>query len=282
MVIWQNLLIMNAKDQVMQSTISIFLLCLFIAFSCDSPSVKEVTIPTEENKKAAPMIQPIDSMYLTKAFVTGDFDPAIHAMFSKIDAKYADREDMYMLTEAYVAFIKMYEAALLDGVNLQIRSAARNFTYQKGIWERKWTGVTVLSDGVKANEINDPKDRALKILLYSSMPGTSRHHWGTDIDLNNFSNSYFETGEGLKLYTWLNDHAADFGFCQPYISKSAGRTGYEEEKWHWSYVPISMPLIHFYRDHVRLDDILGFKGSETAMAIDVIKNYVLGVNTNCL
>ncbi|NJK84501.1 MAG: M15 family metallopeptidase [Saprospiraceae bacterium] len=47
----------------------------------------------------------------------------------------------------------------------------------------------------------NPQERALKILKYSSMPGTSRHHWGTDIDLNSFSNSYFEQGEGKKYMT---------------------------------------------------------------------------------
>ena len=32
------------------------------------------------------------------------------------------------------------------------------------------------------------------------MPSTSRHHWGTDLDLNNLNNSYFTSGKGKKIY----------------------------------------------------------------------------------
>ena len=43
-----------------------------------------------------------------------------------------------------------------------------------------------------------------EIMKYSSMPSTSRHHWGTDIDLNSLENSYFEKGEGKKYSIgWL-------------------------------------------------------------------------------
>jgi LAS superfamily LD-carboxypeptidase LdcB len=109
------------------------------------------------------------------------------------------------------------------------------------------------------------------------MPGTSRHHWGTDIDLNNLNNEYFESGEGLKIYQWLTAHAHRFGFCQPYTSKTGGRTGYEEEKWHWSYTPLSIPLLEEYKKTITLSDLTGFMGSGAAVKLDVIKNYVDGV-----
>src|SRR5690625_6663701 len=66
----------------------------------------------------------------------------------------------------------------------QIRSATRNFEYQKSIWERKWNGESPIENGeILPETTSDPVERALKILRYSSMPGSSRHHWGTDIDL---------------------------------------------------------------------------------------------------
>ncbi len=69
------------------------------------------------------------------------------------------------------------------------------------------------------------------------MPGTSRHHWGTDFDLNNLTNSYFSRGEGKVIYAWLKKNAGKYGFCQPY---TAGREeGYNEERWHWSYIPLA-------------------------------------------
>ncbi len=218
---------------------------------------------------------------LSEVYVMGQFEPKDHPDFVLIPIKYADREGMWMHRVAFDAFVNMYDAAQKEGIKLVIRSAARNFDHQKSIWERKWNGQTTLEDNTKATEIADPVSRALKILLYSSMPGTSRHHWGTDIDLNSFSNAYFEDGDGKKLLDWLNLNASKYGFCRPYTDKSMGRTGYEEERWHWSYKPISEPLTRFYLVNITLDMINGFAGSETAQDIDVINNYVKGIGELC-
>lgn len=114
------------------------------------------------------------------------------------------------------------------------------------------------------------------------MPGTSRHHWGTDVDFNNFNNNWFEKGEGLKLFTWLENHAHEYGFCRPYTAKDTERPqGYNEEKWHWSYTPISNELTALAEAHLTDSMIKGFKGSEVAPALEVVKNYVLGINHGC-
>lgn len=215
-------------------------------------------------------------------YLMGKFEPAEHKDFSLINIKYADREGMYMRTEAYEDFIKMYEAALTENIPLQIRSAARNFDYQKGIWERKWNGETKIENGKDASvAYPDHEERARMILLYSSMPGTSRHHWGTDIDLNSFDNDWFKTGDGGKLYAWMLKNAAEFGFCQPYSDKKEGRTGYEEERWHWTYLPISKPLTYQASQELTNEMISGFLGSETAPKVDMVSNYVLGINSQC-
>lgn len=217
-------------------------------------------------------------------YICGRFVPAQHPGFVQIDSIHADRPGMYLRKDAYTAFISMYEAAKADGIQLQIRSATRNFDYQKGIWERKWTGETKLENNIDASvAYPDSTERALAILRYSSMPGTSRHHWGTDIDLNAFTNAWFESGEGLKIYTWLSINASRFGFCQPYTPKGPDRpTGYEEEKWHWSYTPISSRLTSFARQELKNDKITGFHGSSVAAKIDVVGNYVLGINELCV
>ena len=111
------------------------------------------------------------------------------------------------------------------------------------------------------------------------MPGTSRHHWGTDIDLNSMDPKYFETDAGKKIYDWLCANAANFGFGQPYCAKGDLRkTGYEEEKWHWSYLPISKQCITAWKSKVSYANIAGFSGSETAEKLNVIEDYVLGIN----
>src|SRR5690606_39172936 len=149
----------------------------------------------------------------------------------------------------------------------------RNFQAQKKIWEDKWSGTRRIESGENLAETTpDPTERARKILRYSSMPGSSRHHWGTDIDINNFENDWFTSGEGLKLYNWMKANAGTYGFCQPY---SAGRPyGYLEERWHWSYMPVSAPLTAFAREHLKNEMIDGFLGSETAVSIDIVSRYV--------
>jgi LAS superfamily LD-carboxypeptidase LdcB len=114
------------------------------------------------------------------------------------------------------------------------------------------------------------------------MPGTSRHHWGTDIDLNSLNNKYFSTGEGKEIYTWLTENASDYGFCQTYTLKDPTRpTGYEEEKWHWSYLPLARPFLDQYAQKVGYDDLKGFLGWETAKILRVIEDYVQSINMNC-
>lgn len=239
----------------------------------DTAAMVKDTIPTETIEDTIAI--PLDLQY-----IMGRFDPSKHPDFILIEPQYAEKEGMYLRKDTYQAFIEMYNHALKDGVKFQIKSATRNFYAQKGIWEAKWSGARLIEGGENISVTTpDPKERALKILRYSSMPGSSRHHWGTDIDLNNLENDWFAAGEGLKMYTWLKEHAAEHGFCQPY---SAGRPyGYFEERWHWSYTPVSAKLTAFARTHLKNEMIDGFLGSESAPMIDIVKHYVLGINEDC-
>lgn len=114
------------------------------------------------------------------------------------------------------------------------------------------------------------------------MPGTSRHHWGTDIDINSVNNSYFNSSKGIKVYNWLVDNAANYGFCQTYTPKGESReNGYEEEKWHWSYMPLAKDYMELFKNEVTYSDLKGFAGDETAEKLKVIENYVMSINKDC-
>lgn len=220
----------------------------------------------------------VKAQQVDKNYLLGKFDPATHPQFVKLSDEHTrgSARGAYLRKETYEAFVKMSEAALKDSVKLVIISATRNFDSQKRIWENKWNGK-VQVEGKDLTTVGDAKERARLILLYSSMPSTSRHHWGTDMDLNNLNNKFFDSGEGLKIYTWLKAHGAEYGFCQPYTTKEGGRTGYEEERWHWSYLPLSGGFLNQYKQEVSYKDITGFEGSEVAKPMGVIKNYVEGV-----
>lgn len=226
---------------------------------------------------------PMDT--IDKKYLLGQFDPNKDSNFVGMDPIHCggSARNQKLHKETYAAFIRMYDSAKTDGVTLTIKSATRNFYYQRRIWEAKWTGARKVGGQDLSVTVPDPEARARQILRYSSMPGTSRHHWGTDFDLNAFKNSYFESGKGLKEFQWLEAHAASFGFCRPYTAKGEGRqTGYEEEKWHWSYMPLSQKYQESYRALVTKEDIKDFKGAEAAQAFDAIEEYVFGIDPACL
>ena len=244
--------------------------------SIEKESIKMETSIEKEN------IVAFDST-ITIDYLMGKFDPKEHDDFIKVAQKYASRADFLLREDTYTAFQKMFEAAKKEGIHLKIISATRPFAHQKRIWEAKWNGDRKVDGQDISKTIKNPTQRALKILEYSSMPGTSRHHWGTDIDINALTNDYFEKGKGLKEYEWLSKNAQKFGFCQPYSPKGKDRPdGYNEEKWHWSFLPVAKKLTDQYKLRVEDESISGFDGSETASEIKVIEKYVLGINTECL
>ena len=260
----------------------------FFTFACnDSPPSKAETVPTKiaVAKSTTPLPPPIElDTSISMDFLMGKFDPTKDPNFILIEKKYASKGGMRLQKETYDAFKKMHAAAKQDGVKLVIKSATRNFFSQKNIWEAKWVGKRKTT-GVKdiKKEFPNPKDRALKILEFSSMPSTSRHHWGTDIDVNNFTNKYFESGIGKKEYDWLKNNAHKFGFYQAYTKKDADRPyGYNEEKWHWSYLPLSKKYIDQMKLRMKDEMVEGFLGANTATEIGIVEKYILGINKECL
>lgn len=225
--------------------------------------------------------QVTDSMSIKK-YLLGKFNPKDDTLFAVIPAKYSGKSDVqYYRKEALQAFVAMADSAAKQGITLKIVSATRNFYAQKSIWEAKWNGTRADWKDVKTKYPN-PLDRAKAILRYSSMPSTSRHHWGTDIDINSVEPAYFNQPKGKAEYEWLVKNAPSFGFCQPYTVKNAKRpNGYEEEKWHWSYSPIAKKYTNQYPKLIIYPDINDFEGSTLAQQLNVIEHYVLGVNGEC-
>ncbi len=207
-----------------------------------------------------------------KDFLMGRFNPKTHPDFVKVDKEYHTKSEMYLLKETLEAFIKMRESAKLDGISLTIVSGTRNFDAQKRIWEKKY-------EKNKNKGLSDIEN-IKKIMVWSSMPSTSRHHWGTDIDINGFD-EYFDgvNPKANKEYEWLKENASKFGFCQTYTEKKEGGrlTGYNEEKWHWSYMPIAKQLLEDYSKLIDYTDIKGFSASEFSQELNIIEKYVFGI-----
>lgn len=250
----------------MKSFIATFFI-VFIILSCKEKLKKIETAEVVTIHKDTITTIEKPQLNITKTLVLGKFNYKTDSTFTKVSIEHSTKV-LYLNTEVYTAFLKMHKAAKTEGIDLTILSGTRNFNEQKTIWERKWK---------KYNNLK-PLERAKKILEYSSMPSTSRHHWGTDLDLNSLSNSYFSSGKGKAIYNWLNENANDFGFYQVYTNKANGRTGYNLEKWHWSYLPLASQYLDFYNSNIKVEDINGFEGADLSEHLYIIESYVNGVS----
>jgi len=218
-------------------------------------------------------------------YVTGRFDPSTHKDFINLKKSGIPcSENIYLrkeTVEAWKLLLNDFKKEFPE-IKIQIQSATRNFYSQKKIWDEKYNGIRKVPGAGNLTGIKDPLSRSLKILEYSSMPGTSRHHWGTDFDINTLNNIYYSKDEGKIIYQWLNKNASKYGFAQPYTEGRA--EGYKEEKWHWSYIPLSKQFLKEWNDVYQKDASEFskpgiFAGSDKAGYLAPL--YVNSINPDC-
>ncbi len=180
-------------------------------------------------------------MALTNEQLTGQNQSHIHMLSTRIG----------LHRNALDAWHKMQAAALIDGFELSIASGFRDFDRQLAIWNRKCNGQLAVknidNESVNISHLTE-FEKVKAILLYSALPGASRHHWGTDIDvyapnllpkgaaLQLEPWEYHQGGYFFELANWLKQHALSFGFGFPYDKY---RKGVAPEPWHLSYLPIA-------------------------------------------
>jgi len=164
-------------------------------------------------------------------------------------ATLADGSKLHL--DACSAWQAMQKAAYKDGIALAIASSYRDFYRQQLIWNKKMAGelkVKDLDNNVVPLSGLSELEQIKAILLFSALPATSRHHWGTEIDV--FAPNllpqesklqlepweYEKDGPLYPLLTWLKTHASQFDFYFPYDQY---RSGVAAEPWHISYAPIA-------------------------------------------
>ena len=157
--------------------------------------------------------------------------------------------------EVAAAFTALRDDARRAGFELAIASGFRSYHRQLAIWNAKATGARAVHDD--AGRVLDlarltPTRRLHAMLRFSAIPGTSRHLWGTDLDV--YDAAALPTGYALQLsprevaaggmfdplHRWLDQRmAADrsHGFFRPY-HRDCG--GVAPERWHLSYAPLAV------------------------------------------
>ncbi len=153
--------------------------------------------------------------------------------------------------DAAGAFLALQQAAARDGFALTALSTFRDFDRQLRIWNEKFRGGRPLLDREsRPLDLSQMSDEAIvrAILRWSALPGASRHHWGTEIDVIDrcalpagtsarlLPADFAPTGPFSRLDAWLEEHAGRFGFFRPY---DCDRGGVQPEPWHLSYAPIA-------------------------------------------
>jgi LAS superfamily LD-carboxypeptidase LdcB len=174
------------------------------------------------------------------------------------------------LHEAALVQVRVMTQAALDaGIELAVVSGFRDFERQTLIWNSKFRGERVLLDrsGVPIDgaALSD-FERIDAILLWSALPGASRHHWGTDIDVIDrlailpeqrprlTREEFGENGPFALLNEWLDRNMSRYGFFRPY---STDRGGVQPEPWHLSYAPIAVPALNAFSLDVLFEAISG-------------------------
>jgi LAS superfamily LD-carboxypeptidase LdcB len=155
---------------------------------------------------------------------------------------------------AAAAFQGLAEAAGQAGFELAIASAHRDFERQRWIWNAKASGQRPVLDAYgEPLDIDSFTERqwVFAILRWSALPGASRHHWGSDLDIYDAATvspdyqvqlSLDETTVGgvfADLHLWLDariDAGEAFGFYRPY---QLDHGGVAPEPWHLSFAPES-------------------------------------------
>jgi len=152
-------------------------------------------------------------------------------------------------------FVALRDAAALAGFDLVPVSSFRDFGRQRAIWNAKFRGERPALDraGRRVEILTlDAGARVETILLWSALPGASRHHWGSDVDVADGKamasgyapklelDEYRRGGPFAALSSWLGANMRRFGFYRPYTRR--GR-GVQPEPWHLSYAPVAKPAL---------------------------------------
>ena len=195
------------------------------------------------------------------------------------------------------SFLAMRDAAARDGIDLQAVSSFRDFERQLLLWNRKWRGERPLHarDGTVLEHAQLSEAELVDaILAWSAIPGGSRHHWGSDVDVVDAAAmppgyqvqllpaEYAADGIFARLTGWLDRNMAGFGFFRPFGSD---RGGAGIEPWHLSYAPVACEAMEalsltVLRDALLHADMLG-KQAVLDRLPEIYTRFILAVDPPC-
>jgi LAS superfamily LD-carboxypeptidase LdcB len=190
--------------------------------------------------------------------------------------------DQYAQRTVMENFWKLKEKAAQDGWHLILVSGYRSFNHQRHIWNH-FDALYQKTDNL------DEKGRARAVMSLVSVPGLSRHHWGTELDISEVSlrgqlvNIHPDTpNRVVQFYDWMERNAPLFGFCKVYLGKKGA---VRDEPWHWSFIPFSrvyqeqfMAIKDFHRI---MNDKVSNVGYLMKNFKKILKQEIRSINSEC-
>jgi hypothetical protein len=163
-----------------------------------------------------------------------------------------DRNGVFLHPLARDAFLALRATAAEQGFDLHALSGFRSFARQLAIWNGKARGERELLDAREQPlDVRQllPAERVEAILRWSALPGCSRHHWGTDLDIIDraapgaaqrlLAADWTDGGPFARLDRWLRERIAAgqaMGFFRPYTGVGCAVAA---EPWHLSFAPLA-------------------------------------------
>ena len=121
----------------------------------------------------------------------------------------------------------MFDAARAAGRTPLVISSYRTYEDQKNMLVKKYRSFKE-----KGYSHEDAQVEALKWAAY---PGYSEHQLGLAIDVGT-ANS--EKCSKDRVWSWLKEHCAEYGFIWRYSEEKSDITGISNEPWHFRYVGV--------------------------------------------
>lgn len=193
------------------------------------------------------------------------------------------------------AFQRLQSRGEREGFGLHIESGWRPFERQLSIWNRKARGELVLLDarGTPIDALSlAPLERMWAILKWSSLPGTSRHHWGTDLDISDalavpadYEVQLTPTevnpgGPFAPMHAWLDrlmELGEAEGFFRPYLPNHGC---IQPERWHLSHAPSARQAQNAFREQTLREILVQSELELLAPVLDHL-DHILALSFRC-
>lgn len=204
------------------------------------------------------------------------------------------RPEFLVHPEVLADLEQLKKSAKSAGFELCLISSFRSFEAQKKIWNEKAQGLRALLDDDGTPLPFDQLERREvleAIMRWSALPGASRHHWGTDIDVIDFNSlpsadyqvrltaqEVADDGPFGAFHQWLDEQIASnhsYSFYRPYEFDLGGIAA---ERWHLSHFKTAQHFAHQYSLEFFLEHLaqaqFELKDEVIASSTEIYKRYL--------